>query len=67
MNFHSETVDFVVDFCVNFLCGFLGASVPLNEGQKVHSKIYDRIPAKSTHVVKSGVAKSTLEEERPET
>ena len=28
MNFHSESVDFVMDFCVNFCCGFLGAFGP---------------------------------------
>ena len=56
MIFHSESLDFVMDFCVIFFCGFLGAFRPLNEGQKVHreihSKIRDKIPAKSTHVVK---------------
>ena len=49
---------------------FLGPSFPLNEGQKIHreihGKIHDKIPAKSTHVVKNGVGKSTLQEEGPE-
>ena len=53
MNFHLESVDFVMDFCVNFFCGFLWAFCPFNEGQKIHreihSNIHDRIPAKSTH------------------
>ena len=56
-----------MDFCVNFSAHFLGPSVPLNEGQKIHreihSKIHDKIPARSTHVVKNGVRKSTLHEE----
>ena len=42
-------------------------SFPLNEGQKIqgeiHSKLHDKIPAKSMHVVKNGVGKSTLQEE----
>ena len=29
MNFHFESVDFVMDFCVNFICGFLGAFFPI--------------------------------------
>ena len=45
---------------------FLGPSVPLNEGQKIHSKIHDKSPANFTHVVKNCVAKSTLQEEGPE-
>ena len=28
MKFHSESVDFVMDFCVKFFCGFLGAFRP---------------------------------------
>ena len=70
MNFHSESVAFVVDFCVSFSVDFLGPSVPLNEGQKIHreihSKIHDIIPAKSTHVAKNGVGKSTLQKEGSE-
>ena len=46
---------------------FLGPSVLFKEGQKIyrgiHSKIHDRIPAKSTHVVNNGVGKSTLHKE----
>ena len=34
MNFHSESVDFVVDFCVNFFYAFLGAFHAFNRGQK---------------------------------
>ena len=49
---------------------FLGPSVPLSKGQKIHreihSKIHNKIPAKFTHVVKSGVGKSTLQEEGPD-
>ena len=49
---------------------FLGPSFPLNEGEKInreiHSKIHDKIPAKSTHVVKNGVGNSTLQEEGPD-
>ena len=67
MNFHSESVDFVTDFRVNLSMDLLGSSFPLNEGQKthreIHSKIHDKIPAKSTHVVKNGVGKSSLQEE----
>ena len=70
MNFHSDSVDFVTDFCVNFWCGFLGPSVPLNKGQKInreiHSKIHDKIPTKFTHVVKNDVGKSILQEEGPD-
>ena len=37
MNFHFESVDIVLDFCVIFFSvDFLGPSVPLNEGQKIH-------------------------------
>ena len=46
---------------------FFGPSFPfnadLNDTRKIHSKIHDKIPAKSTHVMKNGVAKSTLREE----
>ena len=49
-------------FCVDFL----GPSVPLNKGQKIHSKIHDKIPAKSKHVVKNGVGKSPQQEDGPD-
>ena len=58
---------FCMDILWEFSVDFLGPSVPLNEGQKshreIHSKIHDKIPAKSTNVVKNGVTKSTLQEE----
>ena len=70
MNFHSESVDFVMDFCVNFSVDFLGPTVPLNKRQKMHreilSKTHDKLPAKFKHVVKNGVGKSTLQEEGPD-
>ena len=31
MNYHSESVDFVMDFCVNVFCGFLGAFLPFKQ------------------------------------
>ena len=53
MNFHSETVDFSWISVWFFSVDFLGPSVPLKEGQKIHreihSKIHDKIPAKSLH------------------
>ena len=49
-----------------FSVDFLGPSAPLNEGQKIHSKIHDKTPAKVTRQVKNGVGKSTLQEEGPE-
>ena len=73
MNFHSERVDFVMDFLWISPVDFLGPSFPLNEETKdqkihreIHSKIHDQIPAKSTHVVKNGVGTSTLQEEGPD-
>ena len=70
MNFHSVNVDIVMDF-VDFLSGFLGALHLLNEGQndtrKIHSNIHGKIAAKSTQVVENGVAKSTLQEQGPNT
>ena len=67
MNGHSESMDFVMDFCmIFFLWMSWGLPSLLNEGQKIHwgihSKIHDKIPAKSTRVVKSGAGKSTLQE-----
>ena len=62
-------------FCHGFLHEFSpwiskGPSVPSNEGQKIHreihSKIHDKIPAKFTHVVKNGFAKSTLQDKVPD-
>ena len=45
----------------------LGSSGPLNEGpnntRAIHSKINDKIPAKSTDVVKDRIAQSTLRED----
>ena len=59
MKFHSKSVDFVMDFCVNFLRGFLGVFHPLKRRTEIHrkirSKIHDKIPAKSTHVVKTAL------------
>ena len=64
MNFHSESrLGFLFEF---FSVDFLGPSVPLQEGQKIHCKIHDKTFAKSTHVVKKGIGKSTLQEEGPE-
>ena len=31
MSFHSENVDFVMDFCMNILSGFIGALRPLKQ------------------------------------
>ena len=56
MKFHSESVNFVMDFCVIFFCDFFGAFRPFKRRaeihREIHSKIHDYIPAKSTHVVK---------------
>ena len=56
MNFHSESVDFVVNSAVNFRCGFLGAFRPFKQRtekihKEIHSKIHDEIPARVTHGV----------------
>ena len=45
MSFHSESVDFVMDFCVNFSCGFLGAV--LFDGGQNTEKSTAKFPTKS--------------------
>ena len=69
-NFHSETVDFVMDFCVNFFCGFLRAFRPFKRKDRKSTEKSTansrQIPEKCTHVVKNSVGESTLQEEGPE-
>ena len=60
-----------MDFCVIFFCGLLGALLPFKRRTEkfhgeIHSKSHDKIPAKSTCVVKNGVGISTLQEEGPD-
>ena len=70
MNFLSEGVDFVMDFCLKFFCVFLGTFRPFERRtenpQRHPQQNHDKITAKSTHVVKNGVGKSTLQEEGPD-
>ena len=54
-----------------FSVDFLGPFSPLKEGQKIHteihSKIHDKFPATSTHVVKKKASENPLcGEEGPE-
>ena len=58
------SVDF--EFCVDFFTGFLGALRPFKRSREIHNEIHDKLPAKSMHVAKNGVGKSTLQEEGPD-
>ena len=67
INVHSESVDFVMHLCLNYLCVFLGAFLPFQRRtqnpQRNLQQNSRQNPCKSTHVVKNGVGKSTLQEE----
>ena len=60
MNFHSESADFVMDFCVNLLGGFLGPQDRMKNDTRSNKKRHDKMPEKSTDVATNSVAKSTL-------
>ena len=63
MNFRSESLNSVMDFCVSFDVEFLGRTFTLQERtekKKKTSNMQDKIHIESTYAMKKGVAKSML-------
>ena len=57
--FHSESVDFVMDICVNFFCGFLGVFLPLKRRTDGKSSLQEEGP-NTYGVISEGVFAETF-------